>query len=285
MSDIDVKQRVDAKDLIEIAKAIAPLMTGSEITQLFGMIGVSEFDTSPSESKWIRLSTVMQKTDCMKDGNDIATILIESAFNPVAIRQVDGSLVFEARNTVNDILRGHNLCVGSDGKVSVIFPLFEPSQKKRDMEFMSILRDRNCHPRILNLCSREHLADWHGVILEALKDLDDRISQLAGGDLSGSQAANALAVPKSGHEPKVMITLCRTQTEKDIQNGFSHLVRGIFMAYRNPLAHTLNEHLDISQQDALDVLAVISLIHRKLDTAQIRSTPSEWETDVANTSK
>jgi uncharacterized protein (TIGR02391 family) len=40
---------------------------------------------------------------------------------------------------------------------------------------------------------------------------------------------------------------------------------GLFEAVRNPLAHAPKTNWPMSEQDALDILALVSLIHRKLD--------------------
>lgn len=37
---------------------------------------------------------------------------------------------------------------------------------------------------------------------------------------------------------------------------------------RNPLAHNAKIEWDMSEQDALDTLTMLSLVHRKLDSAQ-----------------
>ena len=49
------------------------------------------------------------------------------------------------------------------------------------------------------------------------------------------------------------------------QKGFAHLLVGLFGAVRNPLAHAPKTNWPMSEQDALDILTLVSLIHRKLD--------------------
>lgn len=38
--------------------------------------------------------------------------------------------------------------------------------------------------------------------------------------------------------------------------------------FRNPSSHTLKVEWNMSEQDALDILAIISYCHRRLDKAQ-----------------
>lgn len=52
---------------------------------------------------------------------------------------------------------------------------------------------------------------------------------------------------------------------------FSQVMRlptGIFGMVRNPLAHNAKIKWDMCEQDALDTLTMLSLVHRKLDSAQ-----------------
>ena len=46
-----------------------------------------------------------------------------------------------------------------------------------------------------------------------------------------------------------------------------NLIKGLFGAFRNTTAHAPKIHWQITEQDALDILTTISLIHRRLDSA------------------
>ncbi|NCB85533.1 MAG: TIGR02391 family protein [Bacteroidia bacterium] len=52
------------------------------------------------------------------------------------------------------------------------------------------------------------------------------------------------------------------------QKGVANLLVGVFGAFRNPTAHAPKVVLAIPEQDGLDVLAIFSYVHRKLDSAQ-----------------
>jgi hypothetical protein len=54
--------------------------------------------------------------------------------------------------------------------------------------------------------------------------------------------------------------------------GVANLLIGLFGAVRNPLAHAPKTNWPMSEQDALDVLTLVSLIHRKLDGTQRMTT-------------
>lgn len=57
-----------------------------------------------------------------------------------------------------------------------------------------------------------------------------------------------------------------TESGKSEQKGLANLLIGLFGAVRNPLAHAPKTIWPMSEQDALDILTLASLIHRKLDS-------------------
>lgn len=68
-----------------------------------------------------------------------------------------------------------------------------------------------------------------------------------------------------GQQPVLALGSLTTESEKSEQKGFANLLIGLFGAVRNPLAHAPKTNWPISEQDALDILMLVSLIHRKLD--------------------
>ena len=76
----------------------------------------------------------------------------------------------------------------------------------------------------------------------------------------------AFGLSKEGLPPLAINGLV-TETERGEQRGFVNLVVGLFGTIRNPLAHNPKVEWPMSEQDALDVLTLASLVHRKLDRA------------------
>ena len=71
--------------------------------------------------------------------------------------------------------------------------------------------------------------------------------------------------------PILAINPLLTQTQQGEQRGFVSLLKGLYGTIRNPLAHDPKIEWDMSEQDALDILTMISLVHRKLDGAALPS--------------
>ncbi len=67
-----------------------------------------------------------------------------------------------------------------------------------------------------------------------------------------------------------------SQSEKDEQQGIMFLCMGLMNAVRNPQAHEPELNWPTSREDALDVLALISFLFRKLENAvvYVPGTPS-----------
>lgn len=68
-----------------------------------------------------------------------------------------------------------------------------------------------------------------------------------------------------GLHPILTLGHLNTESEKSEQRGFANLLIGLFGAVRNPLAHAPKMNWPMSEQDALDILTLVSLIHRQLD--------------------
>jgi uncharacterized protein (TIGR02391 family) len=85
--------------------------------------------------------------------------------------------------------------------------------------------------------------------------------------LSGLNGDGAELVNKAftGQQPVLALGPLTTESEKSEQKGFANLLIGLFGAVRNPLAHAPKTNWPMSEQDALDILTLVSLIHRKLD--------------------
>jgi uncharacterized protein (TIGR02391 family) len=67
--------------------------------------------------------------------------------------------------------------------------------------------------------------------------------------------------------PLMVINAFLTETQRGEQYGFVNLLKGLYGTIRNPLVHDPKVERDMSVQDALYILTVIALIHRKLDHA------------------
>lgn len=124
------------------------------------------------------------------------------------------------------------------------------------------------HPRIagvcVELCRGGH---YRNAVLDASLALVNMVKERSRRpDLDGTKLM-ATVFTKNG--PVLAFNALADQTEQDEQEGLMHLFMGATLALRNPRAHTL---LDDSPELALEYIALISLLAKRLDQAK-RVTP------------
>lgn len=183
-------------------------------------------------------------------------------------RYVDNPALFESRRqAVNKQLAFEGLEIDEAGKAVV---LTKKASRLQDIELRvkglkNKLEQRNAHPAISAYCKAELIADnYFHAVMEANKGLYQRIRDVSGVEADG----NALIEQVFSKNPIVIINGFQTQSEKDEHTGFCNLLKGLCSMFRNPLAHEPKVEWPISEQDALEILGIISYCHRRLDNAQ-----------------
>ena len=67
--------------------------------------------------------------------------------------------------------------------------------------------------------------------------------------------------------PHLALNSLQTESEQSEQKGFMNLLKGLFGTFRNTTAHAPKIMWSIEEEDALDILSLVSLVHRRLDKA------------------
>jgi uncharacterized protein (TIGR02391 family) len=142
-------------------------------------------------------------------------------------------------------------------------PLPEAEQRARSLRHN--LAQRNIHPDVLKFCKAELLQDnYFHAVFEATKSVADKIRQMSGLTTGGAALVDeALTVS----HPVLALSKLATETEKMEQTGFAILLKGIFGTFRNVTAHAPKIRWSIDEQDAMDLLTMVSYAHHKLDIA------------------
>ena len=63
------------------------------------------------------------------------------------------------------------------------------------------------------------------------------------------------------------LTACKTETDRNVQDGVKFLSTGLMRAVRNPTSHEPALDWPIEKQDCVDLLGFVSFLFRKLDQA------------------
>jgi len=67
----------------------------------------------------------------------------------------------------------------------------------------------------------------------------------------------------------VTINAHATDTDRSEQNGFANLCRRLFAMFRNPVGHDPRIERTVGDDELLDTLMLVSLLHRRLDAATV----------------
>lgn len=119
------------------------------------------------------------------------------------------------------------------------------------------------HPEVVTSASAL-FADrqYDSAVTEAMKSVEVRVRELTGLQLSGAPLMQETFKPK---EPRLDVAVESGRSGDDEREGYFYLFRGSMIGIRNPKAHELSRGDD--PDEALEVLALASLLHRRLDIA------------------
>lgn len=236
-------------------------LTGSEIGYILQDCRLQ--DVSPQMTKWKRLfNSLVEAQNKHQVGNHLI-MFINRALNPVSYARDKGKFEWR-RNELNVVLSFAGFGVREDGKV--IRTSKETTlrgARARANALRSALEDRNAHTEIFKYCRAELVDEnYFHAVLEAIKGVAERIRNLSGLTSDGAELVNTAFSVKS---PILAINALSTETEISEQKGFSNILVGLFGAVRNPTAHEPKIMWPLTEQDALDILSLVSFVHRKLD--------------------
>lgn len=253
--------RLTQQVIEQSARILGECATGDEITRMFADIGV--VDNSCESTKWRRINSVLWQTQ-NQDGNATKFVLfVKRILAPV--RYIGKTIEFKQKlDAINPILAFDGLKYNEDGEFRLISPIKSLTAAELKANSLRIqLVDRNAHAEVLKYCTAELVAnDAFHAIFEACKGLFERIRRMSGLSLDGNQL---IETAFGGERPVMALNSLQTQTERSEQAGLMFLLRGCASACRNPVAHEPRVLWAGSDEDALDSLVLVSLLHKKLD--------------------
>ena len=238
-------------------------LTGSEIHKLLLQSNIEDID--PVNTKRIRLYNAFAEShNTLKCSNNILKF-IANALAPA--RFVGNKDRFDnLREKVNQQLAFCGYQYNENGKFSII----EKANVIADVEIKANnlkqeIEKRNGHAEIFKYCKAELLQNnYFHAVFEANKGLFQRIRDLSGHNEDG----NKLIEYVFSSNPVLIINNFTSKSEKDEHAGFANLLKGLCSMFRNPEAHEPKIYWEIEEQDALEILGIISYCHRRLDNAQ-----------------
>ncbi len=218
-------------------------------------------------TKWKRLSAALSiKQERNQCANNIV-VFIQHVMNPA--RHCNNLVWFtDTRYKLNQVLSFEGLFLGEDGNVTLskkATTISESAARASRLKEKLVLR--NVHPDVLRFCQEELLVDnYFHAVFEATKSVAEKIRNRTGLTSDGSSLVDQAFAFKSGI-PHLALNSLRTESEQSEQRGFMNLLKGLFGTFRNTIAHAPKITWPIEELDALDILSMVSLIHRRLDSA------------------
>ena len=125
------------------------------------------------------------------------------------------------------------------------------------------LYDRNIHSEVSKYCINDYLRqDYFDTVFEATKGLAERVREISGLKSDGSELFQTAFATK---DPYIILNKLITDSEKNEYNGLKELLMALVHLVRNPMAHTPKINWKQNENEALDILTIISFAHKYLD--------------------
>jgi uncharacterized protein (TIGR02391 family) len=238
-------------------------LTGSEIGHL--LLDSKLPDPAANQTKWKRLHNAFAEfQNSHQVGNNVLAFIVR-AMNPA--RYTSDPTLFRYRlDRLNPVLAFSGMVIGENGKPQRIDVASNISEAlKRANRLHEALTLRQVHHDVLAYCRAELLEEnYFHAVFEAMKSITGKLRQLTGSSIDGADLVH-YAFGDRDSPPLLVINAYDTETLQMEQRGFMSLLKGLYGTIRNPLAHDPKIEWDMNEQDTLDILTMISLVHRKLD--------------------
>ncbi|WP_348273205.1 TIGR02391 family protein [Methylobacterium sp. yr668] len=224
-------------------------------------------DPTPALSKRYRLYNAFAEHQNRAQNRRAILQFIRQAMRPTRFARIPNAYE-PLRANLNKALAFMGLFVNEEGELGPserVHTLTEAQRRAQDLR--ADLVGRGVHPDVLAFCKAELLADnYFHAVLEATKSVADKLRARTG--LTGD---GALLVDQAlgSNPPMLAINSLSTESERGEQRGFTNLVRGVFGMFRNVTAHEARVRWSMQKADAEDLLTLVSLIHRRLDSSHM----------------
>jgi uncharacterized protein (TIGR02391 family) len=246
-------------------------LTGSEIGTVLRRCSID--DPQPGITKRHRLFEALRLRQAGdKVGNHVVAV-IQAAMEPV--RHIEKQAEFhDRRASLNQVLAFAGLTLGEDGKVYPVTAVQTVSEaQERAGRLRSELQRRRVHGDVLRACRAELLHEnYFHAVLEATKSVAEKIRSRTALTTDGARLVDDALGLGQGY-PRLAVNTLRSDSERSEHVGLMNLLKGMFSTFRNPTAHEPKIKWTISEEDALDLLSLVSLLHRRLDQATQVPTP------------
>ncbi len=249
-----------------VCRALGEACTGGQIPNLIAHL--KSGDGEPGGTKWKRLfNAVIAAQNRQQDGRPLIRLVTEVM---APVRFPDAQAFGDCRVVVNERLLLSGYHIREDGKVARTAPAktLEEAQSRAD-DLRAELAKRGVHADVLRFCRAELTqGNYFHAVLEASKSVAEKLRQRTGLAGDGSSLVDEACSINAG--PRLAFNALATDWERSEHNGLAMLLKGLFSTFRNPTAHAPRVAWATSREEALDMLTLSSMLHRRLDSATVR---------------
>lgn len=261
-------RNIDLGSLETICKILGDTnngISGTEISKYLAETNIK--DPQLNSTKWKRLYDALSLKQSEDRCSNNVLAFIKYVLRPS--RHIHRKEWFQnIRTELNYVLSFEGFELTESGEIRATDKVKTFSEaEERALNLRKTLLDRKIHSDVLTFCKAELLVDnYFHAVFEATKSIAEKIRIKTNLTADGSELVD-LAFSYKGKIPYLALNNLTTESHESEQKGFMNLLKGIFGTFRNTTAHAPKITWKINEQDALDILSMISLIHRKLDKA------------------
>jgi uncharacterized protein (TIGR02391 family) len=256
-------------ELMEIAKILGDTssgFTGREIGTLLTSCGFRD----PGEiTKRDRLFYGL-KNGQTRDGTGTRVAeLVQHAMDPVRYRG-NRALFDDRRHELNVTLAFAGMRIREDGKLEAIPPAATLSEaEKRAGKLRTELARRGIAGDVLRFCRPELLdGNFFHAVFEATKSVAQKMRDRTGSTMDGAALVEEALSIRNGRTPLLAWNSLTTENDRSEHRGVALMIAGTFAYFRNLPAHVPKIGFrNVTEEEALELLTIVSFLHRRLDAA------------------
>jgi uncharacterized protein (TIGR02391 family) len=257
--------------LEQVSNVLSNMLSHSEIGKYLSQCGIS--DPLSGTSKRVRLFEALRQKQIQDHCANNVCAFIKRVMAPVLYVQRE-DIFLEKRTELNHILGFEGMSLTEQGELVLVKQVRTIPEAQAAADHLRMkLEKRGVYSDVLTFCRAELLQEnYFHAVLEAAKSVSQKIRDKSGLTSDGAELVDeAFGIGKKQY-PLLAFNTLKNESEQSEHKGFMNLMKGLVGAFRNPTAHAPKIFWNISEQDAMDMMILASLLHRKLD-ASVKTTP------------
>jgi uncharacterized protein (TIGR02391 family) len=245
-------------------------LTGSEIGRLLAASGFT--DPGPITKRDRVYIALAERQQTERSSNNILAFVCR-VMDPVRYRGEPGT--FESRrHALNLAMVFAGLRLREDGQLEVVPAAATLSEaQQRASKLRSELMRRGVGQDVLRFCQPELLqGDYFHAVFEATKSVAQKLRDRTGLTGDGSRLVDDALSIENGRTPLLAWNTLTTENDRNEHRGVALMMKGTFAYFRNLPAHIPSAFRIVTEQEALELLSIVSFLHRRVDAA-VTTTP------------